>query len=639
MKFPFHNHTNHPYLHGTARRLTALLCLFVCCALSVLTASAQGNLQIRVEGARGGQIEVGQKFYITYILNNIKEEPVAPKQVPGAKVNYFTLTGHSSSFTSVNGQTTSSIRLTYTATLTAEKEGAYTFGPVTVGSAKSNQVRYEIVGRGKASAAAGVPQQSQSQARQGNAQQGAQDPDEPKFIGKGNDNIFLRASVSKTTAWEQEALVYTVKLYTTYSPIKFIGATDAPKFDGFVVEESDDVSKELTFETYNGRQYSTAVIARYIIFPQMEGKLVIKGNTYTVSTDEREYYHDPYYQTVAVRRPIQLNVRPNDLTVNVKALPTPKPANFSGGVGQFTITSAYDNKPLHANEAASIVYTVKGSGNIKYVHLPDLNALYPSELEVYSPKTEVTAKAGASTVSGTARFDYSFMPMEEGQFRIPAVELVYFNPATGKYQSTSSQGYDVTVGRGRNVTASQTITRLKFDPALMGETPLKPSHIPFVYRWGYWLFYIVPFLILATSVIVYRKKLEQRADLVGLRSRKAGKMAARRLRKAKACIGSGDSHKFYEEMLAALWGYLGDKLKMPTSELSRDNVTAVLESKGIPEDDIRQLVEVLDDCEMARYAPASTGKTLQETYDQGAEVISTLDGAFKGNASKSTTQK
>lgn len=626
--------------HKRALRVTLALAMLLC----VLRTGA-ATVQLRVEGSRGGDIEVGSRFYITYNITDLKDEPKPPTSVPGATVNYFTLSGHSSSFTSVNGQTTSSVRLTYTATLTATKEGNYTFGPVTVGGVKSNTVKYTIVAKGKgASVVPGVSGGNQNSQQRGNSpasrQDGSdEDGDTPKFIGKGNDNIFLRASVSKTTAWEQEALVYTVKLYTTYSPIKFIGATDAPKFDGFVVEESDDVSHELTFETYNGKQYSTAVIARYIIFPQMEGKLTIKGNTYTVSTDEREYYHDPFFQTVSVRRPIQLNVTPNDLTVNVKALPSPRPANFTGGVGQFTITSSFDNRNIRANEAASIVYTVQGSGNIKYIHLPDLNALYPSELEVYSPKTDVNAKVGSTNVSGTAKFDYSFMPMEEGRFTIPAVDLCYFNPSTGRYETAQTRGYTVQVGKGVGGVSSQTRDRLKFNPDLMGVGKLSHSHTPMVYQWPYWLWYIIPFVILMIGIVAYRKRIEQQSDLVGLRSRKAGKVAARRLKKARSCVASGDSHKFYEEMLSALWGYLGDKLKMPTSELSRENVSEVLGSRGIPDEDIQKLVSVLDDCEMARYAPASTGKTLQQTYDEGAGVIGLLEDAFKKQQTVKTTSQ
>ena len=219
----------------------------------------------------------------------------------------------------------------------------------------------------------------------------------------------MRASVSESNVYEQQALVYTVKLYTTYDAIKFIGATAAPKFDGFVVEESKAVSSSLDYETLDGKTYATAVIARYIIFPQMTGQLKVIGNTYTVSVDQREYYHDPFWGNMAVNSPLQLNVSPNDLTVNVKALPSPKPADFSGGVGKFTIASQLKSNNFKTNQAASIEYIVTGSGNLKYIQLPDLSTSFPPQLEVYTPKTDVKANVGSSNVSGSVSFDYSFM--------------------------------------------------------------------------------------------------------------------------------------------------------------------------------------------------------------------------------------
>ena len=214
------------------------------------------------------------------------------------------------------------------------------------------------------------------------------DSDKPKFIGKGDGNLFLKASVSKSSAYEQEALVYTVKLYTTYDAIKFIGASAAPKFDGFVVEESKAISSQLNYETYNGKTYATAVIARYIIFPQMTGSLKVTGNTYTVAVDQREYYHDPFFGSMSYSTPLQLNVTPNDLSVDVRPLPVPKPADFSGGVGKFSISSSLKSSEFKTNQAAAIVYTVTGSGNLKYVQLPDLQSIYPSEIEIYIPSTK-----------------------------------------------------------------------------------------------------------------------------------------------------------------------------------------------------------------------------------------------------------
>ncbi|MDE6299867.1 MAG: BatD family protein, partial [Muribaculaceae bacterium] len=374
----------------------------------------------------------------------------------------------------------------------------------------------------------------------GNSQAPSQNPagqEGPRFIGKGNGNLFLKADVSRSTAYEQEALVYTVKLYTTYDAIKFIGATAAPKFEGFVVEESKDISTSLEYETYNGKTYATAIIARYIIFPQMQGQLKVLGNTYTVSVDEREYYQDPFWGSMSVPKSLQLNVTPNDLTINVKGLPQPVPANFSGGVGQFKIASELPSQNFLSNQAASVVYTVTGTGNLKYVKLPDLNALYPPQLEVYSPTPEVNATVGRSNVSGSARFDYSFMPLEPGSFTIPSVELVFFNPQSGKYETSVARGYNIIVGKGKGSEKSQTRGNLSFRPELkkVGDN-LAFSHTPYVYKWGYWLWFILPVLILAGVATYYRAYLKANADILAVRSRKASKMARMRLRKAERCM-------------------------------------------------------------------------------------------------------
>lgn len=585
------------------------------------------SVRLTVQSGRGRrEIGVGDLFYISYEVTNLDATPEKPATVPGAKVMYFERTGQSSRFSSVNGKTTQSFSYTYTLTLRAQKEGQYSFGPVTVGGVKSNAVNYAI------GASAGCSSQG-AQQNSGNARaaQGRHNSaDGPKFIGKGDGNLFLKADVSRATAYEQEALVYTVKLYTTYDAIKFIGATAAPKFEGFVVEESKDISTSLSYETYQGKTYATAVIARYIIFPQMEGQLKVLGNTYTVSVDEREYYHDPFWGSMSVAKPLQLNVKPNDLTVNVKSLPKPVPANFSGGVGQFKITSTLPAQNLMSNQAASIVYTVTGTGNLKYVKLPDLNALYPAELEVYSPNPEVNANVGRNNVSGTARFDYSFMPLESGTFTIPEVTLSYFNPQTGRYETSTARGYNVTVGKGKGSEKSQTRGKMSFNPNLLPvKGDLKKTHTPYVERFSYWLFYILPVLILLGAVVYYRSYLKANADYLAVKSRRASKMARMRLKKAGICIRNNDVDNFYDEMLAALWGYVSDKLKMPTSELNRENVSGKLSERGIGEKEVKQIIDLIDECEFSKYSPASAKGDMQPVYDEGVNVINSLEDAFK----------
>lgn len=582
------------------------------------------SVRLSVQNGRGRrEIGVGDLFYITYEVADIEAAPAKPTSVPGAKVMYFERTGMSSSMTSANGKTMSmSTSYIYTLTLRAQKEGSYSFGPISIGGVKSNTVSYVI---GKAA----EPQQMPG----GNAQQnsGRHDSGEgPKFIGKGDGNLFLKADVSRTSAYEQEALVYTVKLYTTYDAIKFIGATSAPKFEGFVVEESKDVSSSLNYETYNGKTYATAVIARYIIFPQMQGQLKVLGNTYTVSVDEREYYHDPWFGNMSVAKPLQLNVTPNDLTINVKPLPTPQPANFSGGVGEFTITSSLPSQNFLSNQAASVVYTVSGTGNLKYVKLPDLNALYPPQLEVYSPTPDVKATVGKTNVSGTARFDYSFMPLEAGTFTIPAVDLVFFNPKSGTYETATAKGYTINVGKGKGSEKSQKKGRMAFDSKLLPvDSKITSDHTPYVMKFGYWLFYIIPVVILIGAVVYYRAYLKANADLLAVKSRRASKLARKRLRKAAVCLSKGDSENFYDEMLAAMWGYVGDKLKLPMSELNRQNVSEKLEAKGVDGNAIKGLIDLIDECEFAKYAPSAAKDNMSQVYDEGVVVINGLEDSFK----------
>ncbi|MDE5796590.1 MAG: BatD family protein, partial [Muribaculaceae bacterium] len=395
----------------------------------------------------------------------------------------------------------------------------------------------------------------------------------PKFIGKGDGNLYLRASVSKSRAYQQEALVYTVKLYTTYDAIKFIGATAAPKFDGFVVEESKDISSSLTYETVNGKTYATAIIARYIIFPQLTGDLKVTGNTYTVSVDEREYYHDPFWGNMSVAKPLQLNVTPNDLTVTSLALPSPQPADFSGAVGTFSITSDLPAAKYESNHASSIVYTVTGTGNIKYVKLPELNDIYPKELEVFTPTADVETTVGSSNVSGKVKFDYSFMPLETGTFQIPAVRFVYFNPSTGRYEHSEAKGYTISVGKGAASAMSQTTSNLAFGQDLMPVGRLAKEHGLYVRSLWYWLLlYVLPLAVLVTLALVYRNYIKTHADMSAVRSRRASKMAQRRLKKAGICMRKGEREQFYDEMLFALWGYLSDKLSIPVSQLTRQNI-------------------------------------------------------------------
>lgn len=587
---------------------------------------------------QGSKVGVGEKFSIFIKAINLQGDHLDISQKPqGCEIIYKST---SASYTVVNGKSENVTQLTLTCKATTP--GKYKFGPVKIGKSASNVLSYEVTSAPQSKTSAGSSGGSGAgQTKTGNGSSGqgigSFDPNGgPVFIGKGNEEIFMRASVSKTSVYEQEAIVYTVKLYTTYEVIKFLGATAAPKFDGFVVEESDDVSKSFAFEDHNGKVYKTAVIARYVIFPQKPGKLKIQGNTYTVSTDTYNYYHDSYmyFQNMVVKYPIQLNVTPNDLVIDVKPLPTPVPANFIGGVGQFAISAEMPQTSLSTNSAASLVYHVSGQGNIKYVKLPELSTFLPKQFEVYSPKENVDAKVAGNNVSGTANFDYLIMPQEAGDFSIPPIEFYYFNPETGNYVPVKTKGFDVTVALGKSSDKSQQAA--SFNPELMKVQDLmRKIPVPYIDTILYWLWYVIPFMIFVFCLGSYRKYLRDHEDLQLLRSKQANKMAVKRLNKAFQFMKGKQEEQFYNEMLSALWGYLGDKLQMPPSELTRSNVGEEFSKHGIQESTFMPILNLIDECEYAKYTPVSREANMRQLYSDAVDSLAEVESEFNNMKKKS----
>ena len=599
------------------KRVKNILVILISLFCIIVVDAAKVSMQVEMPRGKRG-IGVGDTFWISVKLTDIDSKLSQPSNVPGAKLVYFSQTGRSSQSTIVNGNFSHTTSVTYTMTLKAEKEGNFKFGPLTVDGIKSNTVSYSI-GKKDTSLSQSGGQSSSSQ----------DDQNGPKFIGKGDDKLFLRANVSKTSAFEQEALVYTIKLYSSYAGVKFAGATSAPTFDGFVIEESKINTIQMDYETYNGKTYATAEIARYIIFPQTTGDLKVLGNTYTISVNSQEYYKDPDWGHLTINRPVNLNVKPNDLIVKVKPLPSPRPANFSGGVGEFEIKSELQNSKLKTNHAASIVYSISGSGNLKYLKLPDLNNIFPSQLEVYSPSVKENISVNSNNTVGDISFDYSFMPLEEGEYAIPSVELVYFNPSTGKYETKQAKGYNVEVTKGEVSSKSQKKDRLVYNTKLEDVGVNKSSTKLIVDSLSYWLWYIVPILLLIIAISIYRRRINDLADIDLLKSKKANKVARKRLKKAEICLRAKDVDKFYDEILSAMWGYIGDKLRIPISDLNRENVRQKLGDAGVNSEDLDSLISLIDECEFAKYSSSLGQISMDNVYMHACDVINKLDNSLK----------
>lgn len=604
-------------------RKTLLMLLMI---LTVLPLLASPSIRIALRSGEAAP-SAGRPFYLTVVTNDV-EGDFTRMQVPGAKVLYIASNAYNRSEINVNGRSSVSVSGVYTVTLRADKEGKLTIPAVQIGNVRSNSLTVNI---GKAGSNTGgrAATASSSGADFDPGQQGGKQTSGPRFIGKGNDNLFMVASINKTTAYENEALVYTVKLYSSFSSLRFIGATEAPKFNGFTLEDTNPKIESLHFESYKGKQYACAVIARYIIFPQMKGKLTIEGNRYTITAESRPEFWDPFWGVMSYGRPVQLSVQPNDLTIDVKPLPQPQPAGFSGGVGKFSISASMPTQRLATNEAASIVYTVTGSGNIKYVTLPDLATLFPKQFDVSTPTPEVKATPNGNTVSGTVRFDCSIMPLEEGTFEIPGVELVYFDPDKGTYETARSQSFKVNVSKGKASSGAGGQIR-KFDDKLMHYiTRPSKSHSWWGGSLSYWLCYVYTFVfaVIVLAYFVLRKK--QLADTENLMARKARRMSDRLLRHARKSMNAGQRDKFFDQVLTALWGYAANKLRMPGSEMQRSLIEANLAEHSVPEDVIQRFISILDQCEEAKYA--GSGMDMHEVYEKAGDVIRTIDSTFRKN--------
>lgn len=361
----------------------------------------------------------------------------------------------------------------------------------------------------------------------------------------------------------------------------------------------------------------------------MPGNLKVTGNTYTISVDRREYYHDAFWGNMSYSTPLQLNVTPNDLVINVKSLPEPKPVDFSGGVGNFKITSNLKSTSFKTNQAASIIYKVEGNGNIKYIQLPDLSALYPPEIEVYTPTATQDITVGSSNVSGSVSFDYSFMPLEEGNFRIPDVKLVYFNPYTGNYETSIAKGYSITVGKGSSAPSNKNTRRFDSKLQKINQSSLIKLPRPYVYSFLYWLWFIIPFVLFVLILIFYHRYKSMHSDMLALNSKRADKIARKRLRKAANAMKKGDIEVFYNELLIALWGYLSDKLKMPTSELMRENVRQVMIDHKVSDSKIDMFIKLIDDAEFAKYSSVKSKDDISKVFDEAIQTINSLEKEFK----------
>ena len=458
------------------------------------------------------------------------------------------------------------------------------------------------------------------------------DPNDPNYIA--SKNIHLVAEVSKTNPYLNEAITVVYKLYISPNTgVDTWRELDNPRYVDFWSQNIDVKELKLVNSTYDGEDYRYVVLRKVVLYPQKTGKLNIEPLTLDIKvrvpTNRRNIFGDRQMQVV------HRTVAAGSRTINVKPLPEAgRPLDFSGAVGSFDFKVLTNKDELKATEALQARVEVSGKGNLKLFDLPKLTL--PSSLEVYEPEHKENVSTNLSGMRGSISDSYTIVPSYQGKYPIPSVSFSYFDLDSNSYKTIASDELIIDVTEGplnttnntaiasNNSAAKQPISQntsqfLSFKTST-NFVQQEPSY--FFKTKLFWSLMLVPFLAIPIAIFVRKKSDERRGDIVGNRIRTANKLARKYLGEAKKALGNKEA--FYDAMERALHNYLKSKLRIETSEFSKDKIQELLSSKNVNGDVITNFMELLTSCELARYTPF-TNVEMQQDYDKASHVISAID--------------
>lgn len=561
----------------------------------------------------------GEKFAVTFRLENAEARDIKVSQINGCRYIYGPSVTQSQSYSVVNGRSTSSSRLEFTYTYLAEKAGTFTIpeASVTVDGKRytTRPTRFTVEPAANASKPASsrpvdvrdIDTQSSDRA-------------------VGANDVFVRIHLSRTKVYEQEAIECTIKLYTKYSISEFM-TTRQPSFDGFLIEEvalTPSVNQE---EMFNGQNYLTAVLKKCIIFPQKSGKLTINSGNYDITVVQYSNVNMGGFLSVRQPQTRMIKVSSNSASVDVMPLPEPRPAGFTGAVGTFSVDSRLIGDKFLTNDAGTLIYTITGTGNIKYVKEPEID--FPAEFEQYTPKTDIQAAVSGSTVTGKMTIEYTFVPQTVGNFTIGSDQFVYFDPSRHQYVTLATPTYNIKVAKGAGAAVSRDQEEIEAKNTdirhicLSDKNPAH-NHTEVVTTLWFWLLFAAPALCLAVITVANRRRIRLESDVEGRRLARAGKVARKRLAAARKMLQAREPDAFYAEILRALLGYLSDKFAIASGTLSRDVITEQLANRGASEELRREVTDIIDRCEMARYTPGSA-EAIDSVFDEVSSIINKIE--------------
>ena len=579
----------------------------------------------------------GQQFKLVYTVNKEGKDLRVP-EISDFDVLFGPSTSHSSSFQIVNGKATSNTQITYTYMLAGKEPGRYTIAPATIvisgDKYTSNSVQIHVLPADKTANNSSNTNSSSQGISVGNG----------STENVSNEQIFVKQLFSKTRVYEQEAILVTYKLYTRLDVVQ-VGGVKFPEYKDFFVQDVElDPNRSWMVEHVDGYNYNTIVLKQCVIFPQHPGKFPIDGGSVEVilrmrtASSRHQSIFDDFFQSY---QDVKKSLKFSGAQINVKELPANPPAGFNGAVGSYSISSSISSQDVKANEAITLKLKISGTGNLKLVKNPEVK--FPLDFDVYDPKLDVKVKPSEAGQNGYKSIEYVAIPRFGGDFEIPAVKFVYFDINKGQYKTLSTPVYTIKVDGssepavGTTVVSSivnkENVKQLSSDIRFIHtniEKTLARKNNHFAFSSTMYICLLTPLFVFIIVLLLLQKQARENANVALRNTKRANKVAKKRLKEAQKCLKLGEKSKFYEETMRALWGYIADKLTIPVSELTKDNVQEKLQSHNCDETLIKEFLTCLSDCEFARFSPVvDESLSMENIYSRAANLIGELDNTLK----------
>lgn len=587
------------------------------------------NVKVSFKAIAPETVVVGDQFRLSYTVNSLNVRDFRIASVKGFEVLMGPSRSQQSSTQIVNGTAASSNSITFTYILMANNEGIFSIPGASITAEGnpiiSNSVRIKVLPTGKKTSNTNAP---------------VQDSKSISAKSVSNNDLFITATVSKSNVYEQEAFLLTYKIYTVVD-LRNFSNVKLPDFKGFHSQEIELPSNaKWALEHYNGKNYHTTIYRQFVLFPQQSGKLIIESARFDASIAKTVQSVDPFdafFNGGSNYVEIKKSIITPRITVNVYSLPPKKPVDFSGGVGTFSISSSISNTKIKTNDAVTVKVVISGIGNHKLISSPTIK--FPDDFEVYDPKVDNKVKLTKDGLSGSKVIEYLAIPRNPGVFKIPAISFSFFDVKNKVYKNISTKEFNLEVEKGVG-NADQVIANFtnKEDLKILGEdiryiklgdAKIISGSSFFFGSLTYWLCYIIPIFIFGIVFLISKKQIVENSNIAKVRNKKANKIALRRMKLAQTLLRDDNKDLFYDEVLKALWGYISDKLNIPVSRLSKDNVEERLNKYGVPNELIREFIDTLNECEFARYSPSDKNRAMDNLYVSAVSVITKIENLIK----------